>query len=84
MLSFDVSVPEFGETVTLEGGSTLVGDGKSVAVTLGTEEGPVAAFILPAERALGLSQELWAAGRKADPEGTSLLAHLKIALGGIK
>lgn len=82
MLSFDVSVPEFGETVTLEGGSTLVGDGKSVTVTLGTQDGPVAAFILPAKRAMDLSQEIWSAARKADPEGTSLVNQLKSMMGG--
>lgn len=82
MLSFDVTVPEFGETIVLAGGATLVGDGRSVSVTLSSEEGPVAAFILPAERALELSREVWSAARRADPENTSLIATLRRSFAG--
>lgn len=82
MLSFDVSVPEYGEMVASAGGSPMVGDGKSVAVTLGTEEGPIVAFLIPAEEALELSQRIWSAARQADPQNTSLTAVLARTLAG--
>ena len=82
MLSFDVSVPEFGEVVAAAGNSPMVGDGKSVAVTLSAEEVPVVAFLLPAEEALELSQRIWSAARKADPENTTLIATLSRRMAG--
>ncbi len=82
MLQFDVTVPEFGETITIPNGGTMVGDGKSVAVTITEDESPAAAFLLPAGAALALSRGIYQAARKADPEGTSFMGILRGALAG--
>lgn len=82
MLSFDVTVPDFGETITVDGGMTMVGDGKSVAVTILEDQAPVTAFMVPAEFALDLSRRIWSAARHADPQNTSLIAQLRASFAG--
>lgn len=82
MLHIDVSVPELGEVVELEGGQTLLGDEKSVTMVLADETGPVCAAQMPAKRAMALSQQLYTAARKADPDGTSFGAILRASVTG--
>lgn len=80
MLHIDVSVPGLGEPAPLEGAAPLLGEEKQVRVTVIDEDGSKAAFQIPAKRALAVSREIYAAARKADPEGTSLGAILRSAL----
>jgi hypothetical protein len=82
MLSFDVSVPQFGETIQLPGYGAVIGNGKQVAVTILDEGSPRVAFVVPAEAALDLSQRMWSAARQADPESTSLIAALRRSFAG--
>ena len=82
MLSFDVSVPEFGEAVSIWTDLPIVADGKSVAVTILEDDAPMTAFIIPAEAAMTLSRQLWTAAREADPGNTSLIAQLRASFAG--
>lgn len=82
MLQFDVTVPGFGEAVALTDGQVIVGDGKQVAVTLTNEEGPLVAFMIPADVALALSRGIYQAARHADPERTSLIGQLRASAAG--
>lgn len=82
MLSFDVSVPEFGEAVSIWTGRPIVADGQSVAVTILEDDAPMTAFLVPAQDALTLSREIWKAARQADPQNTSLIAQLRASFAG--
>ena len=81
MLTLEVSVPQLGEVTTLGGGDALLGDEKSVMLTVGDQNGPVCAVQMPAARAITLSRDLWRAAREADGEVAGLLNILREAAG---
>jgi hypothetical protein len=82
VLHFDVSVPEYGEAITIPGGDTMVSDGTMVAVTISEDETVAAAFMIPADVALALSRGIWTAARHADPQNTNLIAQLRSSFAG--